>query len=110
MLGTVKWFNAQRGYGFIKPDDGSEDYLFMSRHGGIMTQHKFKIGQIVEFLPNRLDPLSRNVPRGNYAIERLLPGDTGNLQYRVKHTVDGHQRVLAESELGQPAIMRAPRP
>ncbi|MBV8588489.1 MAG: cold shock domain-containing protein [Acetobacteraceae bacterium] len=20
-----QWFNAQRGYGFIKPDDGSED-------------------------------------------------------------------------------------
>ena len=24
-LGTVKWFDAQRGYGFIQPDDGSKD-------------------------------------------------------------------------------------
>jgi CspA family cold shock protein len=47
--GTVKWFNASKGYGFIRPNDGSDD-VFAHYSAIEMDGYKsLKEGQEVEF-------------------------------------------------------------
>ena len=47
--GTVKWFNADKGYGFIAPDDGTPD-LFV-HHSAIKAGgfRGLQENQLVEF-------------------------------------------------------------
>ncbi|HMQ66917.1 MAG TPA: cold-shock protein [Arachnia sp.] len=47
--GTVKWFNSEKGFGFIAPDDGGKD-LFV-HHSSIQSRgfRSLDEGQQVEF-------------------------------------------------------------
>ena len=47
--GTVKWFNAVKGYGFIEPEDGGRDvfvHISALERAGISTLNE---GQKLEF-------------------------------------------------------------
>jgi len=65
--GTVKFYNGQKGYGFIQPDDGSKDVFVhataLERAGiGALTE-----GQKVSF-DTRTDPRSGKIAVGTIAL------------------------------------------
>lgn len=48
-IGAVKWFNGQKGFGFIQPDDGGNDvfvHISAVERSGLGTLHE---GQKVGF-------------------------------------------------------------
>ncbi len=53
--GTVKWFNGQKGYGFIQPDDGSKDVFVHISAVESAGMQGLNEGQKVSFdvVPNR---------------------------------------------------------
>lgn len=51
--GIVKWFNAEKGYGFISPDDGSADVF--AHFSAIQSSgyRSLEEGQKVEYEPTQ---------------------------------------------------------
>ncbi|MEZ5357341.1 MAG: cold shock domain-containing protein [Candidatus Zixiibacteriota bacterium] len=47
--GTVKWFNAEKGYGFITPQDGKEDLFVHHTNITVEGYRTLTDGQEVEF-------------------------------------------------------------
>lgn len=63
MRGTVKWFNIEKGFGFITPEDGSDDVFV--HHTGIDAEgfRELHEGQSVtlEAEESERGPQARNV-------------------------------------------------
>ncbi len=65
--GTVKWFNSQKGFGFITNENGGDD-IFV--HFSAISSNGFKSleeGQRVTFDIEK-DPISRKVKAANVCV------------------------------------------
>lgn len=67
MKGTVKWFNAQKGFGFIQPESGKDVFVHISavERSGLGTLNE---GQVVTF------DIVTNQRNGKAAAENLRAG------------------------------------
>ena len=59
--GKVKWFNEKKGFGFIIPDDGSEDVFV--HHSKIAAEgfRTLKEGQAVDLKVLEVDPIHHRI-------------------------------------------------
>jgi CspA family cold shock protein len=62
-VGTVKWFNAEKGFGFITPDEGGADVF--AHYSAIATRgyRTLEENQRVEFeiVPGQRGPQAANI-------------------------------------------------
>jgi hypothetical protein len=61
-----------------------------------MVKRKFTTGDRVAVVLDRNNP---NVQPGIYTVVRALPVAGFGPQYRVKHILDSHERVIDEAQL-----------
>ena len=52
-LGTVKWFNAEKGFGFIAPEDGTPDVFVHYSAIDASGYRSLEENQKVEYTPAR---------------------------------------------------------
>jgi CspA family cold shock protein len=63
--GTVKWFNAQKGFGFIQPDDGGADVFVHASAVERSTLGSLHEGQKISY------ELERDARNGKMAASQL---------------------------------------
>ncbi len=59
--------------------------------------HHFRVGQDVEYLPGVLHDV--RMKHRTFKVVQLLPNDGADREYRVRNLLDGHERVVRESQL-----------
>jgi hypothetical protein len=60
-----------------------------------MIAHKFKTGETVRLIPSGYIANAH----GSFTVVCLLPEERGINHYRIRSLIDGHERVVAESEV-----------
>ena len=65
--GTVKWFNNQKGFGFIQPDGGGQDvfvHISAVQRAGLSSLNE---GQVIDY------QLERDQRSGKFSASQLSP-------------------------------------
>ncbi len=61
-----------------------------------MSDARFRIGQSVRY---QAPSITRKQGQDGYVIERVMPLDGEEFEYRIKSSAEQHQRVAKESQL-----------
>ena len=91
MTGLVKWFNADKGFGFITPDDGSKDVFV---HFTAIQSNEFRTlneNQKVEF------SIEQGQPRGSERCYALRLPLLLNISISAVHVVMVHSTAHRHS-------------
>ena len=64
-----------------------------------MQIHKYSVGEQVKFAGR----VRLGAANGEYEVVRLLPAEAGQLLYRIKSTLEPHERVVGEELLTPPS-------
>ena len=67
-IGTVKWFNAQKGYGFIQPENGDKDvfvHISAVERSGLGSLRLGYFGSLLCLLDNQVRGFFVEVAHGH---------------------------------------------
>ena len=101
--GTVKWFNATKGFGFIQPDDGSKDVFVHVSAVERAGMDSLREGQKVRY------EVREDSRSGRTSAEDSAPrlGDGGSLSEREGTTMNGRSAGKRGSRAPPPAARKA---
>jgi hypothetical protein len=63
----------------------------------VIEVHKFNVGQLVQFHPDRNE--QGGAARGPYEVTKRLPHNGREYEYRIKSQREEHERIARENQL-----------
>jgi len=99
-VGTVKWFNAEKGFGFIAPESGEDVFVHFSaiQSAGYRSLDE---GQAVEFDITKPPTYGRWSPSSQHQPARLAVRREGTLLWEPAAPTRTDQRLAASSATGE---------